>query len=680
MQTLDTPTRQFIDMHGGRPGLSHMPGLDGLRGLAVAGVVAYHAGFDLMRGGFLGVSTFFTLSGFLITSLLLAEARQSGTVDLRRFWSRRFRRLLPASTALLALVVLFGFTVATPGQRLGLRGDVLSSLFQVANWRFVLAGTSYGAMFEAPSPVLHFWSLAIEEQFYWLFPPVLLLVVLLARGRRAVIGGVLAVAALASWAIAPLTDLEVDRAYFGTDTRAVEVLLGGVLAVAVSHRRLRRRLALRYRWRSAVLVAGGACLAVQLWWWLTVPQSATWLYDGGLGFYGLMSCAVIAAAALPTGPMRAAMSLRPLRWLGERSYGIYLIHWPLFLLVRQELTGWSKGAQTVLVVAATLVLAEVSYRFLEQPVRTGRWPARGSGHKFALPAVAAVAAVALVPITVPEEERPVDFEQALEEFESRTPAPAPPPPPTLPDGSAAPPDQAAAAGAPRLATFGDSTALLMGMGMDAYLRETGAFTWVPGNVELGCAVSRFEAIRVDQETPVREECKDWPEQWAELVREHRPDVAQVITGVWEITDARVPGSSRLGAVGEDPEVDEFVRSEMIEAVDTLSSEGALVVFVLWPPDASDDRREGFGWEQRTPPERMERFHEILREVVEARPDHARIVDLASWFGDRATDRAWRDDGRHIEQEEAAVVYREWLGPQIRMTWEEWRRERDGAGG
>src|SRR5690606_36288808 len=268
-----------------------------------------------------------------------------------------------------------------------------------------------------------------------------------------------------------------------------------------------RRLALRYRWRSAVLVAGGACLAAQLWWWLTVPQSATWLYDGGLGFYGLMSCAVSAAAALPTAPMRAAVSLWPLRWLGERSYGIYLIHWPLFLLVRQELTGWSKGAQTVLVVAATLVLAEVSYRFLEQPVRTGRWPARGSGHKFALPAVAAVAAVALVPITVPEEERPVDFEQALEEFESRTPAPAPPPPPTLPDGSAAPPDQAAAAGAPRLATFGDSTALLMGMGMDAYLRETGAFTWVPGNVELGCAVSRFEAIRVDQETPVREECK-----------------------------------------------------------------------------------------------------------------------------------------------------------------------------
>ncbi len=693
MQTLDTPTRQFIDMRGGRPGLTHMPGLDGLRGLAVAGVVAYHAGFDRMVGGFLGVSTFFTLSGFLITSLLLAETRTSGTVDLRRFWSRRFRRLLPASTALLALVVLFGFTVATPGQRLGLRADVLSSLFQVANWRFVFAGTSYGAMFEAPSPVLHFWSLAIEEQFYWLFPPLLLLVVKLVKGRGAAIGAVLGAAALASWSVALLAELEPDRAYFGTDTRAVEILLGGVLAVLFSHRGVRRELSLRSGWRTALLAAGGVCLAVQLWWWVTVPQSAPWLYDGGLGLYALMSCVVIAAAALPTGPMRSVMSTGVLRWAGERSYGIYLIHWPLFLLVRQELPDLSKWVQTALVVAATLGLAEVSYRFFEQPIRSGRWPARGTGHKLALPAVAIVALVALIPVTVPDEERPIDFEEALEEFESRVPSttlPPPTAPPTQPDGTVpptsapvdgtTPPSTAPPLPVPKLATYGDSTALLMGMGMDAFMRESGAFTWVPGNVELGCAVSRFEAMRVEHEAPVRDECTDWPEEWSRLISEHRPDIVQLITGVWEITDARIPGGSRISAVGEDPEVDAFVRSEMIEAVDTLSSAGGLVVLVLWPPDTSDDRREGFGWEQRNPPERMERFHEILRDVAAARPDSARIVDLASWFGDRATDRKWRDDGRHIEQEEASVVYREWLGPQILATWQEWRRERDGGGG
>ena len=147
MQTLDTPTRQFIDMHGGRPGLSHMPGLDGLRGLAVAGVVAYHAGFDLMRGGFLGVSTFFTLSGFLITSLLLAEARQSGTVDLRRFWSRRFRRLLPASTALLALVVLGGMG-SLKGAVVGALGLAVISSFISTHVGAVWAPiTFFGALF-----------------------------------------------------------------------------------------------------------------------------------------------------------------------------------------------------------------------------------------------------------------------------------------------------------------------------------------------------------------------------------------------------------------------------------------------------------------------------------------------------------------------------------------------------
>jgi len=157
--------------------VKHQPGLDGLRGLAVAGVVAFHAGFSWATGGFLGVSTFFTLSGFLITSLLVAERASTGRIALGAFWARRARRLLPASLATLLGVAALASWLATPEQLADLRGDVLGALFYVANWRFILDGQSYGELFATPSPVLHFWSLAIEEQLYIFFP----LVVVLAR-------------------------------------------------------------------------------------------------------------------------------------------------------------------------------------------------------------------------------------------------------------------------------------------------------------------------------------------------------------------------------------------------------------------------------------------------------------------------------------------------------------------
>jgi len=182
----------FIDLtEPTRVGMGRLPGLDGLRGLAVLGVIAFHAGFDRMVGGYLGVSTFFTLSGFLIGSLLLTESTARGSINLRHFWGRRFRRLMPASLATLAAVMLlFGPFVATADQRQVLGSNVLGALFDVANWQLILTGSSYGQLFTAPSPVLHFWSLAIEEQFYLVFPLLLLGIWRLTRGRRAVVASV----------------------------------------------------------------------------------------------------------------------------------------------------------------------------------------------------------------------------------------------------------------------------------------------------------------------------------------------------------------------------------------------------------------------------------------------------------------------------------------------------------
>ncbi len=189
----DAQVRTAGSMEGAR-----IRGLDGLRGLAVAAVVLFHSQLTFARGGFLGVSAFFTLSGFLITRLLIDERARTGRVGLRAFWARRARRLLPAAFVTLAGVLVFGATVATGDQLRSLRGDVLAAIGYVANWRFYFAGRSYSHLFSAPSPVLHFWSLAIEEQFYVVFPLVVALTLRVGRGRRSVLGGLFAAGGIAS--------------------------------------------------------------------------------------------------------------------------------------------------------------------------------------------------------------------------------------------------------------------------------------------------------------------------------------------------------------------------------------------------------------------------------------------------------------------------------------------------
>ncbi len=265
----------FVELYvDGRPRLGHLRGLDGLRGLAVAAVVAFHAGFDRMVGGYLGVSTFFTLSGFLIASLLFAGASEDGVV-LRGFWGRRFRRLFPASVVtLIAVLALFVPFVATADQLVTLRGDSLAALFNVANWRFIIEGSSYGDLFSAPSPVLHFWSLAIEEQFYLVFPLLLWLVIRVVGGRRALVGGFLAALAAGSLAWTLFGGLSEDHIYFGTGTRASELLLGGVLAVILTKHGVRSTLADKRVWRMAAITLGLVALGVQMWLWWGLEQSA----------------------------------------------------------------------------------------------------------------------------------------------------------------------------------------------------------------------------------------------------------------------------------------------------------------------------------------------------------------------------------------------------------------------
>ncbi len=386
--------------------ITYQPAIDGLRGLAVAGVLCFHAGFSWAVGGYLGVSTFFTLSGYLITTLLLAEHRRTGSVSLRAFWTRRFRRLMPASLLTLAgIVFLFGPFVADADQLAELPGDVLAALAYVANWRFIVDDQSYADLFTAPSPVQHFWSLAIEEQFYLFFPLVMTGLLALGKGSRRVL--VIALGALAGLSTVTMLSLytpgtDPARVYYGTETRATELLAGALLAVVLSARpavfgRLSRRL---------VTTIGGLTLAITAYWWSTVEQTSSWLYEGGLTIYALSSV-VLLVVLLQPGPIQRALATEPLRQLGRISYGVYLLHWPIFLWLTPERTGLDTLPLFVLRTAVTVGAALLSFRFLEQPVRT-RTALTGPRGWVAAPAMVTVLAMGVVSLGALTEDRQDD--------------------------------------------------------------------------------------------------------------------------------------------------------------------------------------------------------------------------------------------------------------------------------
>ncbi len=351
-----------------------MPALDGLRGLAVAGVLLFHG--DHLSGGFLGVDLFFVLSGFLITSLLLAESTENGGIGLGGFWSRRARRLLPAFAGVMVGVAIYCLVFAEPSELARIRGDGLASLFYVANWRSIFAGQDYWAMFQSPSPFEHTWSLAIEEQFYLLWP--LIFVGILALFRHATARAILVVSLVLAagstilmWAL--YNPADVSRVYYGTDTRATALLLGVALAAGLSAwGPVKSRAG-----RIALETVGFLGVAFLAFTWITVDGGDSWLYEGGFLLCGLSVIAIIAAAAHPeAGPLSKALGWKPLCLLGLISYGVYLWHWPLYIVLSPERTGLDGWPLFAVRVGVTLIVAVASFILLETPIRRGAMSAR----------------------------------------------------------------------------------------------------------------------------------------------------------------------------------------------------------------------------------------------------------------------------------------------------------------
>lgn len=383
----------------------YLPGLDGLRAIAVLAVIVYHANSKWLGGGFLGVEVFFVISGYLITLLLVAENERNGSVSLKDFWKRRARRLLPALFVMLLLLVLWT-SMFERGSLGSLRGDVVAGVFYGSNWFQVWVGAGYTAVNEF-APLRHLWSLAVEEQFYLLWP--LIMIAILRKGHRRLprvavwfavvataitvliglamptgrIGATCESTPAAYWSVAGRCIGKVDLLYLSTPTRAGGLLLGAAMALLWRpYALLRGPMRNKGTTLDPFALVGVLGLGV-LMWALHVTElvgeegtyADPWLFRGGFLLTGVATLMIIAAVAHPRSRSSSLLGNRVLRTIGERSYGLYLYHWPIFQALRHEAGVKLKPHEFALAMLVTVVLTEISYRYIELPIREKRFKA-----------------------------------------------------------------------------------------------------------------------------------------------------------------------------------------------------------------------------------------------------------------------------------------------------------------
>jgi peptidoglycan/LPS O-acetylase OafA/YrhL len=625
------------------PALAHQPSLDGIRALAVIAVMLFHAGNTYATAGFIGVDVFLVLSGFLITTLLLRELASTGRVAVRAFWMRRARRLLPALILVLLAVAIFGAFVATDDEALGLRGDLLGSLFYVQNWRFVLSGASYFTQFGSPSPLRHMWSLAIEEQWYLVWPLLLFgIMKVTRRNLRAVVTIILVLAAGSALLMAALYHPggDASRAYYGTDTRAQALLIGAALAVLF-------RMAPGPRARSSEIglqVFGAAGLLFLVW--VTVEKSEQWttLYRGGFSLIAIASAALI-AGAMTRGPVRSALSIQPLPAIGLISYGLYLWHWPIYVLLSPARTDLSGHKLLALRLVVSFAVAIVSYVVVERPIREQRfrWI---RGRALWIPVTSAVTAVALLLLTASgAAAKPRPDLSVVEQFTRILNAPPPP-------------------GATRVLIAGDSIAVTLGF--DAVPPSQRKDIWLKGVARVGCGLLTGTPVSGDIRGQSQEECHDWPEQYRKGVAAYKPQVSLLLVGGWEVFDRDLNGQTLK--VGTAP-MEAALRKKLDEAKRILTAGGSRLVILTTPCFSPTTQELGaFGEAARADPARVQWLNDVWRRYAADHPDVS-ILDLDAHacpggkYAAKIDGVPMRTDGVHFTLPGARLLWK-WLGPEV----------------
>lgn len=635
---------------------ARLSALDGIRAFAVCAVLLFHAGVAHVNSGFLGVDVFFVLSGFLITSLLCNEHRKRAAIRLAAFWGARARRLLPGLFVLLFGVAVYAWVLRYSLDTSAIRGDALSTLLYFANWHFILSNQNYFAESTAQSPLLHMWSLAVEEQYYLVWPFVAILC--LRKGPRLlawVAAGGAAASAVLMYSMYQ-AGISTNRLYFGTDTRAQALLVGSALGALASVRDWR---VVPSQWASTrngrltgslLAVAGAAGL---LWCWNSFRSQEPFLYEGGFLLVAVCTGAVITnVTSWRTSLLARALSFRPIVYIGRISYGLYLYHWPLFLVIDGARTGLSGVALLAARLAATLTAAAVSFHLIEQTLRTGglarRWKGLsaatvGALTTAALLVLATMPAAYAVPASLskqPTRLLPTEH-QALEHAHAFTTDPI------------------------RLLIVGDSVAFTLSQGLAVNSKQEYGVDVIDRGI-LGCDLdlnsSRLGGIVYESAPGFN--CGSWQQAWSKDIATFHPDVVGLLIGRFELADHLDSGTwVHLG----DEQWDAQLVGKLDQAVSILSSGGAHVVIFTFPYiDPPLEQPNGDPWPENVP-SRVDQWNALLRQVASSNPGTATLVDLN---GILDPDGHYTNtvDGIHVRQQTDGIhITRaggEWLQPRL----------------
>jgi peptidoglycan/LPS O-acetylase OafA/YrhL len=630
--------------------------LDGLRGIAVAAVVIYHFAPSVLPAGFLGVDVFFVVSGFLIGRLVTREIRRSGSVSLRTFWVRRVRRLLPALATVTVVVLSVAAVKSSSDEMHNLRAQALGALFYCGNWVLIFTKSNYFTSLGRPSPFLHLWTLAVEEQFYIALPLALFAARRLVIRRPAVVAGTALVGAVAStmWmGVLVVPTADPSRAYLGSDSHAMGLLVGVALGVlAGSERsfstwtRVTERSA-----RPASRLAAVSLLAILVIMRVADDRTLA-LYRGG--FLVIAALCGVVIAVVVTRP--AALISRWLRnpvlvAVGLRSYSLYLWHWPVRVFVTSS-SGFDGVSLFVVRLLLSMMLAEVSYRLIERPFRVGavarRVGSRGAGAYFALLAVVAIALVVTVD------------------------APKPLPPASLADLPAMPapvkPKAASFTSHPttlRVDIFGDSTGFALGVGGAFHAGELDIS--VGGDARVGCAVTPTDQVSDGWVITPPKSCDGWRARWQATMRNDPHARLALMSGAWELLDQETPtGVARFGT----REWTDLNTSSLRAALDVLTADGRTVSLFEVPCYGTGDSTDSFP--ARSDPLRIAALNQIYADVAHSMP-RVQIVRWRSLVcpgGHRVESvngvRLWKIDDQHLTGDGAVVIWKWWL-PQLRAA-------------
>jgi len=682
-------------------GLKHQPAIDGVRAVAVLAVVLYHSGVSWVSGGFLGVDGFFVVSGFLITTLMVDEFAVTHRIDLRSFWLRRIRRLLPALLFLLFAVASWALLVE-PEWAASLSGDLVAALTYVSNWRFIIGDRSYFEVFGSPSPLRHTWSLAIEEQWYIVWPLVVagalwLTFRLLGRVadsnqstsgsqlRRALpalaIGSVALAMFSAGWmAWLADADSDVSRLYYGTDTRAQGLLVGCALGFA-GWGRLGAVATLGRGQRRVISVIGiGSAGVVASTLFLAVDVDG-WLYEGGFLLVALAWAGVIAAATngIP-GPIGWVLGSAPFVAVGRLSYGIYLWHWPVQLIITPDRLGGSLATLTATRLIVTVALAGISLVMIENPVRDGRLLPTP---RLTLTA-AGVASIAVLGISLLLRVEPDDRLQQAQPPRAESAQVDRPSSTDVPPGGASPtsvapsenrPDDQLQRQAPasdiapdtvqppsepiEVVVLGDSVAFNL-----AYYSGTIEEINLENRAQMGCGVVPNELWVGNRRIRRADACARWTEDWASV---DQGDIAVAFIGSWDVFDPHVNGK-RL-EVGTQ-EWEELFTARLQEGVDSVAAAGAQLGLASVPCYDTAGMVGEIPSAERDDPTRVAAVNKVIRAVTEANADTVSVIDWAGFACPNGTSRTevdgreLRPDGIHTDANSTPLVWT-WLIGEIR---------------